>query len=159
MPSPVGGQVGGAVEDLVALRASELDVDYPRTSVRGQAEGIVVLVLAELADVVSDLVLDLGYLCPSFLCNDNNIEAGVYVSRFDRQGMVRRREHIVVLVVYVSNKCPGHRRALVLVEVQLPGDFSLLGGFRLGVGVVCCPLLRGLVAGGRFGSGLFDRAV
>ena len=38
MPAPVGGEVGRAVEDLVALGTAVLDVDDVRAAVLGQEE-------------------------------------------------------------------------------------------------------------------------
>ena len=46
----------------------------------GQSEGVVEDLLAELADVVANLVLDLGQLCLGLLSHLDHVELGVDVA-------------------------------------------------------------------------------
>ena len=74
VPAAVGGQIGGAVEDLVAFGAAVLDVNDARAAVLGQSEGVVKQLTAQTARVLPDAVLDFSLfdVCNSFtqlFCN------------------------------------------------------------------------------------------
>lgn len=60
MPPAVRGQIGRAVEHLIALGAAVLDVNDSRAPVLRQPEGVVEQLPTQTAHVVTDPVLDLG---------------------------------------------------------------------------------------------------
>lgn len=74
VPARVGGQVGGTVEELLALFAAVLDVRDPPAAVLGQLERVLVQLLAQLALVGPDAVLDLGHLGPGLVGHHHDVE-------------------------------------------------------------------------------------
>lgn len=83
MPPPVRRQVGGAVEDLVALRTPVFHVHDTGTAVLRQTEGIFIHFPAETADVVANTILYLRQLRFRFFRNLYQVEGGVDVAFAD----------------------------------------------------------------------------
>ena len=56
----MGRQIGGTIEDLIALGAAVLDVNDAGTPVLSQPEGVIEQLPAQTANIVADPVLNLG---------------------------------------------------------------------------------------------------
>jgi hypothetical protein len=135
VPASVRSQVGGTVEDFITLGAAILDVYYPGAPVLGQSESVFVELLAEATDVVAYVVLDFGEFGFGLFGDFDDVEGGIDVAL----------PHDEVLVgAQLPDDGPGDRRAVVLVEVELPRGLVLLGGRVV--------RLR-LLLGGHFGGG------
>ncbi|KAK3923012.1 polyprotein [Frankliniella fusca] len=122
VPSPVGRQVGGAVEHFVALGAAVLDVHDARAPVLCKREGVVVELAAQAAHVVADLVLDGSKLRLGLLGHLHHVEGRIDVTLTNNERVTVLLHHLVD----VPDDGAGHRRALVLVEGELAHRLGLL---------------------------------
>lgn len=83
VPPPMRGEIRWAVEDFVALGTAVLHVDDSRATMLRQGEGIFIHLLAEFADVVADLVLDLRQLRLSLFRDLDEVERRVNIALTD----------------------------------------------------------------------------
>ena len=112
VPASMRCQVGRTGEPLVAFGASILDMSYPRASVLGQLERVLVQLPAEFALIWAEPVLDLGQLRSRLLGDFNDVEGWINVSRDHR--LVRAQDHSA-----------RYRAAGVLVKFQPSGVLLL----------------------------------
>ena len=107
-------QIGRAIEDFVAFRATVLDVDDARTAMLGQTEGVFEDDAAEATQVVADAIVDLGQLGPRFFRHLHNVESRIDVSRTDHQSVFSHGWH----VGRVSDDCARDGRNQLVIESQ-----------------------------------------
>src|SRR6218665_1092769 len=121
-------QVGGTIKHLVTLGTPVLHVHYPRALVLSQLEGVGVMLFAQLADVVADLVLDLLHLRSRFGRRFHVVDAAVNVSAAyaDDASSSSSSHWRLILQLNVPDERPGNRRDLAVVEADMSRSLGAL---------------------------------
>ena len=150
VPATVRGEVGGTVEDLIALRARVLDVLHARTAVQCERERIVEDLTTQATQEVADAVLDAGELRFRFRRAHHSVDFAVDVAADDAHATSARFHLAASVTAAVTHRSSGYfwrfRSSDVILRSDLVSwlsfEFPLFWIFRDFLAIVSFVLCR-----------------